>query len=1583
PAVDDEAGAQVFTVPEESNRGSRDWLDNLSGYWRTLNPFAFFGIALGAAAASKISAVLLAFLLPAAAYIWWTRLPASEQPRWVGLLLRNLVIAGIISFFAFRIFQPYAFQGPGLLGMMPNEQFVKSIQDLSVQSTGDVDFPPALQWARRPWSFSLQNMVTWGMGLPLGLAALAGFFYMLWRMIKGELRDHTLLWGWTLVYFVWWATNFSSTMRYQILVYPTFTLIAAWALVRWQQKARPGWQRWLALGLSGLVVVGTFAWAYAFTRIYTRPVTRVAASQWIYQNIPAAINLDIDTGSGQVSQPIGYTSTYTLEGAQPWVIAFRPQADSSLQQVSFSFVADAAGSPNVKTLLAEVLDSPDAPDSLSSAMLIDPFLPEGDSRGKAYSLVFDAPAALVGGQQYWLRLSILDDQTASIAFSGPVSLTFTGPDGAIFQPLPEPVDALRSGREIYGQSFLPVEPGALTAVRLNRVVDWEAAPGEKTLSLTISTEPFGGGTVLAQAQVTQTFAATGDVRGEEVVFSIQPALQLQDNITYYLTLTKSEGPGALAIYGSKTAIESTWDDSLPLPMDGYSPFDLNNGLYRTDLNFEMYWDDNAEKLERFTTILNQADFLIITSNRQYATTTRVPERYPLATAFYRSLIGCPDDADIIWCYYVAQPGQFEGELGYDLVKIFQSEPTLGGLEINSQFAEEAFTVYDHPKVLIFQKRPGYNAQQTRAILSSVDLTTVVHVTPRNVESYPADLQLPDDRLARQQAGGTWSQLFDTTALINRYPALALVYWYVMLTLLGWVVYPFVRLALRGLPDKGYPLSKLVGMLLLAYLTWLAGSANIGVTRLLITVVAALLLIAGLGLAYIQREELAQEFAARKRYFLMVELVTLGFFAIDLLIRLGNPDLWHPYKGGEKPMDFSYFNAVIKSTTFPPYDPWFGGGYINYYYFGFVISGVMVKWLGIVPAVAYNLILPTFFAFLAMGAFSFGWNVYVSWRASRALDGDAAGEQPAMPLRPLYAGLTAAVGLLILGNLGTVRMIWHGMMRLAAPNGAFDTGNLFQKLAWTAQGLARMFSQGAHLPFSPGDWYWIPSRAIPGEPITEFPFFTFLYADPHAHLFALPLTLLALSWALSIVLGKWQWGALHVSRWLHYGAAFLFGGLVIGVLRPTNTWDMPTYLAFGVLAVLYASLRNLRLFQRRPGGVQVFPRSVAAAVGSLLLLVGLAFVLYQPFANWYAQGYTSLRLWDGDHTPVWSYITHWGLFLFIIVTWMTWETRDWMASTPVSHLNRLKPYAWLIQGLAVVLVVAVFVLLLGLKVKIAWLALPLAAWAAVLILRPNQPDQKRFVLFMIGTALVLTLAVEVIVLVGDIGRMNTVFKFYLQAWTLLSLSAAAGLLWLLPAVRSAWHPSWRGAWQGALAVLVFSAALFPLLAGLDKVKDRMSDAAPHTLDGMAYMPYSVYYENDHELKLLEDYQAIRWMQENVTGSPVIVEANVSEYRWGSRFTIYTGLPGVVGWNWHQRQQRAVTPSEWVTQRVDAIGQFYETTDRQQARDFLRMYHVRYIIVGQLEHALYGTAGIDKFVQWNGTLWNQVYQNGSTAIYEVMQ
>lgn len=1580
-----ETGEALEPAPQTDEGEKFDRVfEGVFGHWETLIPYVLFGAALGMAVASKINAFALAILLPAAVLIRWLSLSETERERWAMVYLRNLVIAAVVSLLFFRIFQPYAFSGPGFFGFQPNQQWVNNIRDQRAQASGDVDFPPALQWARRPQWFAFQNLVVWGLGLPLGILAWAGFAWMGWRILQGEWRRHALIWGWTLIYFVWQGVTFftwNPTMRYLLLIYPSLAIIAAWAVFALAKRKAPqadenhrrvNGRLILAWGIGASVVLLTFAWAFAFSRIYTRPLTRVEASRWIYQNVPGPMTLHVDTGEGVYNQPLAFRSGYSIQGGgPPMALAFQPRSLGEVIQIDFEHVLSPAFTASTRTLQVALSLSPRIEDALAGTRLEDSFNSDGDPRGKNHRLSLNDSITLNPGQTYYLIVSVVEPGEI-LQLAGQISIDLFTPDGIIRQHMPEPVQALRPG-DSYDISFTPAQAGQLREVTLAHIVDWERWADLKTLRLSIS-DPNDPQKVVS-AELQNEFNVSGDVRGESYVFKFDSPLELRTDQVYILSLAHIRGSGALAVYGSRQVNETSWDDALPVGLDGYSPYDYQLGVYRSDLNFEMYWDDNLEKRERFENNLDQADYIFISSNRQWGTTTRVPERYPLTSEYYRRLIGCPPEREITWCYSVAQVGTFQGALGFELAGVVQSEPNLGEVRFNSQFAEEAYSVYDHPKVLIFKKTAAYDSQRMRDILGAVDLSKVIRFTPRNAPSYPATLMLPTDRLSQQQAGGTWAQLFDTGALINRYPALSAVFWYLTITLLGWLVYPFTRLALRGLPDRGYPLARLVGMLALAYPVWLLGSYRVPFSPLTISLVFLGLVVVNGLLFFNQRQTILRELRERGRYYLAVEALFLAFFVMFLLVRLGNPDLWHPYKGGEKPMDFSYFNAVLKSTSFPPYDPWFAGGYINYYYWGFVLVGVPVKWLGIVPAVAYNLILPTLFAILALAAFSVGWNLVESTRLRRLSPAAEHSRQRGFgpPGLAGWAGLASALSVVVLGNLGTVRMIWHGLQRLAPMNVPFEAANLPTRIGWTVVGLASLL-RGGRLPYGWGDWYWIPSRAIPGESITEFPAFTFLYADMHAHMLALPLTVLALSWALSILIGRWGW-----KGWGHLLASFLLGGLAIGALRTTNTWDWPTYLALGCVAVVYTAMRYGNACCLKLPFAPIFKR-IFIAVAAVLALVGLSSLLFMPYGQWYGQGYNAIDPWNGTHTPFWSYITHWGLFLFVIVSWMAWETVDWMANTPASALRRLKPFQVVLYAVLGLLVAAVAYLLLR-GVAIAWLVLPLAAWAGILLLRPGMPDARRAVLFMVGTALVLTLFVELAVLRGDLGRMNTVFKFYLQAWTLLALSTGASLLWLLPAVLRRWSLGWQTGWKAALVVLVFSAALFPITASADKIRDRMSSSAPHTLNGMTFMAYSRYTQNEREMDLSKDERAIRWMQENVPGSPVIVEAHTTEYLWGSRFTIHTGLPGVVGWNWHQRQQRAVTPPEWVTDRVQAIQDFYRSNDPARAQDFLTKYNVQYIVVGQLERALYAGLSLEKFELWNGDLWQEVYRDGETVIYQV--
>lgn len=1604
----------------------------LTQNWYGIIDVLWFGFFLGCAMASKINSGLVALLIPVAYGVRYANLSSDDRERRIMVYIRNIAIAAFICVLTFRVFQPYAFSGPGFFQVIPSEKWIATMKEISAQSTGDVDFPPALQWARRPLWFAPYNMILFGMGLPFGLAAFTGFGLMAWRMITANWRKHILIWGWTAIYFIWQASNWVRAMRYQVLIYPMFAIIAAWGIISlWDmgkiviRPRRATVLRILALAAGTFAVCGTLIYAFAFSRIYTRPMTRIAASEWIYQNVPAAINLNINTGEDIFIQPLAFRGTRTITTEDPMGIKFSASTSGILSGIKLEHIIDAAHLPRVKTLQAQVTDVKG--NLLTTGLIIGDFPAGNDPRGEAVTIIPDIPVTIDKGNEYHLFITTIEEGI-SLQTAGRISLILGDGEEISEILLPEMVDGIGPNRP-YSIQFNASRAGSISEIYFPKIFDLSGTGGTFSINVSLSSTP-GGEQTIGSSVVTVVIPLEKTNGTVEAVAQFDPPIQVEKSKPYTLIIS-GNGQVELALYGNKPALESSWDDPLPLGMNGIIPFDFNSGPYRTDLNFEMYWDDSQDKLNRFLTTINQADYIFATSNRQWGTTTRVPERYPLTAEYYRQLIGCPADRDIVWCYRVAEPGMFDGNLGFELVQVFQSDPAIGDFRVNTQFAEEAFTVYDHPKVMIFKKTDSFNMEDVTCILRAVDLSNVVHLTPRKAGSVQPDLMLPADRLSSQQAGGTWAELFSPGSWLNQYPALGAVVWYFLITLLGWITYPILRIATKTLADRGYGISKIIGLVILSYFSWLLGSTGVAFSQLnILFVLLGITIISGVLFA-LQLREIKSDIKDLKKLFVGVELLSLTLFLVFLGIRLGNPDLWHPYKGGEKPMDFSYFNAVLKSTSFPPYDPWFAGGYINYYYYGFVIVGAPVKLLGITPSVAYNLILPTLFSLVGTAAFSLGYTLvdslnnpevrYLSDRIRRRIfNTRLASEDPtvvlpsdshddeypseritfeSVPIRTvenvepdretvrsqvnpaaILGGLASTLLLLILGNLGSLRMIWHGLIRIASPTVTLENSSYINRILWSIQGLIKMF-QGAQFTYPVGDWYWIPSRTIPGEPITEFPFFTFLYADMHAHMIALPLTLAALAWAFSILLRNWVWQEKsdRISGWIQFCITLFIGALIVGALRPTNTWDLPTYLAVCSIALLVSGLtmtsansliQNNWKFQSKRWV------EVLLGVGGFILLT---FALYHPFSVWFGQGYNAIDIWKGDRTPSWSYFTHWGVFLVLIVSWLAQETYDWMASTPISALSKFKPYSGMIIVLSVLLVLIPVGLVIG-GIWIAWLAFPIALWSGILLLRKNLPAAKQFIFFLIGSGMVLTLAVELIVLVGDIGRMNTVFKFYLQAWTMLAISAAFSFIMIFPR-RNEWNEWLNTTWKIIVTILIFSAALFPLLAGTDKVRDRISPAAPHTLDGSAYMSTASYNDNGVIIDLSQDYEGIQWMQLNVPGSPVIVEANTVEYRWGSRYTIYTGLPGVVGWNWHQRQQRAIIPSTKITDRVEEIRQFYLTTDVEETLNFIEKYQVAYIIVGQLENLYYPGEGLEKFRDFNGVYWNTVFQNETTTIYQV--
>ncbi|MEM8862125.1 MAG: DUF2298 domain-containing protein, partial [Chloroflexota bacterium] len=857
------------------------------------------------------------------------------------------------------------------------------------------------------------------------------------------------------------------------------------------------------------------------------------------------------------------------------------------------------------------------------------------------------------------------------------------------------------------------------------------------------------------------------------------------------------------------------------------------------------------------------------------------------------------------------------------------------------------------------KYAEFDDLEAARFLAEVDLQTATFQNPLEATQSPNGLYLPAETQSAQQQGGTWWEIFNPTGWLSNNGIAAAVAWWLVVIALGLITFPISFAVFQNLFDRGYALSRILAILLLSWLTWLAASWQIlpheRSSYLLILIGIAAI---SWHLLIKHWSDIREFFATKRRHLIKLELLGIGLFAFMIGIRLMNPDVWHIIWGGEKPMDMSYFTAVLKSSSFPPYDPWHAGGFINYYYYGFVYTGAVAKLLRIVPGMAYNLILPMLFSFAGLGIFSITYTL-IQRSAYRQKQFDWIRLSSAA-----IGGALATVMAMVLGNLSQI-----GVLSTAAINTSrLDPSR--SNLLRFGEGLIQIII-GQPINMRPDNWFWNATRLIridEGEvqPITEFPFFTFLYGDLHAHMIALPLSILAIGWAISLVLNPNK-----KLTWLHW----VVGGVAIGVLYPTNSWDYPTYMVIGILALTY---RNLK----RYGWTLVMGSRLITQCVALFAISRLAF---QPFWSNFGTAYGSIKLWEGSYTPVSDFLVIYGLFLMIGLTWLFIDLKTWAATLSTNYLENYG--FWLLPAVVLALFflpIMVIGWLLG--YELLPLVLTLIVFSGLLSLRPSISPERRIINVLIASSMGLVLFVEVFVLDGDIGRMNTVFKFYMQVWIMLSIAAGAAAVWVLAHLKENWSVVGRTSWQSGLVTLVVLAALYPLFATGGKWTVRTGrDVIPLTLDGTKFMEYVTYQDQGQPVVLKNDYQAIQWIQENIPGSPVMAEAHgTNPYRSvANRVAMYTGLPAIIGWDWHQRQQRPTVPPTLVRSRINDVNTLYLSQDIDHTQRILDKYDVSYIYHGELERIYYGESSVDKFDQMvtEGYL-EKVYSENNVSIFRVI-
>jgi YYY domain-containing protein len=834
-------------------------------------------------------------------------------------------------------------------------------------------------------------------------------------------------------------------------------------------------------------------------------------------------------------------------------------------------------------------------------------------------------------------------------------------------------------------------------------------------------------------------------------------------------------------------------------------------------------------------------------------------------------------------------------------------------------------------------------------------------------------------------------------------------WYLTLSLLGLLTFPLAYRLLPALSDRGYAISRALGLLLWGFGFWLAASLGlirneIGGLLLALTLVGGLSVWALTTLSGAESREqfsaglaeLRAWFTSQRALVVSVEILFLVAFACMAFVRANNPE----NIGTEKPMELAFINAILRSPTFPPHDPWLAGYAISYYYFGYVLTAMLALFTATSGGVAFNLMLALVFALSAVGALGLVYNLLAAYWKTRPGAGQSV----------VLAALLAPLFLLVLSNV-------EGLLEFLHARGLGWSGQPGETNGWTALGrLVRpdlaAFNFWTWLdikdlrdaPVLDGAqrfWFWWrASRVVQDydlrgsfvEVIDEFPFFSYLLGDLHPHVLAMPFGLLAAALALNLYLGGWR-GEIDLKffRIPLRLEGFLTLALALGGLAFLNTWDFPIYLALAAGALLLARR------ERRGWGWDLLEDVLA-----FILPLGLAsIVLYLPFYVTFASqagGILPNVIFPSRGAHLWvMFGTLWlPLFGFILLrrgnpaaAAPNWKIGFILAAGFALLLGLFSLLLTVFAAqtdLGQALISAQGYLSLGAVLKdalarrvyfsgglLTLLALIGAALAHLTASRPGPaaeslpaqqdapaPNPLAFVWMLILFGGLLVLGPEFVYLRDQFGsRMNTVFKFYYQAWALWSLAAAFGLALLLNELRGL-----RLAAAGVLTGVVLLVGLAYPFGSLPVKTNSFNRAAPQarTLDAAAYLQSSA----------PDDALAIQYLQTLPVG--VVAEAVGGSYSEFARMATYSGLPNVLGWPGHEGQWRGGYTEQG--SRQEDIRTLYQTMDWDTARAILAKYGIRYVVVGGLERTTYQVYE-EKFSQY----LPEIYHQGSVVIYQV--
>jgi len=678
-------------------------------------------------------------------------------------------------------------------------------------------------------------------------------------------------------------------------------------------------------------------------------------------------------------------------------------------------------------------------------------------------------------------------------------------------------------------------------------------------------------------------------------------------------------------------------------------------------------------------------------------------------------------------------------------------------------------------------------------------------------------------------------------------------WLTTIFIIGATFLPLTFFIFKPFKDGGYIFSKIIGIGIFSYLFFVLNVFRIiQFNTTFLYIVFLLLIILNF---VIFKTGNYKKLIQKWKIIALEEGIFFLSFLLWSAVRGFQPDI----QGLEKFMDFGFINSILRSSYLPAPDIWLTPHSINYYYFGHFITALLTKFSQVGSSYSFNFMVATIFSISLTSLFSLGINLFSKEKIDR---------------RILTAGILTPVITIFSGNLHTIYSFFSSY--------STDAPLPFWKLILSLQSFPNNY------------WYPNATRFIPFT-IHEFPAYSFIVSDLHAHLLTLPFVILFIALML-----------LYFNSKKPNTLLIIFASFLTSIMYMTNSWDVLVY------TILFSGIVFVKNYTRKNLNILKSSKTLLIFMAFFLIFIIPFSINFSPFASGIGvicspnflinMGTFGPFLFEANHcqrSPLWQMLILYGFFYFFVISFILFLVKQKVKAITKSD---------------------VFILILGFV-------------STILIIIPE------------------------FIYVKDIYpahyRANTMFKLTYQAFILLSIVSSYSIVRILGKTKNIVFY--------IIATILLSLVLVYSYFG---ISGYYSFQKYKGVDGTTY------------LKTLypQDYNAIKWINKNIEGQPVMLEAQGDSYSYFERISANTGLPTVIGWGTHEWLWRG--SYEVVAPRIEDVQNVYEGADLTTIRKIIKKYKISYIYIGELEFKKYKIINISKF----NSLGKLIYQENNTYIFK---